>query len=154
MLSSVSQKNRMLPRKTLKQITLVQVELVAHDLASTHLDWGEPIPAFVTRFPHVLESCLQTPFQKFNQRSLYSGIVGKSAVLFYLMVKNHPFQNGNKRVAVMTLLYFLYINGKWLRANNEEVYEFARKVAKSNPADREKVMRDTRSFIRQNIINN
>lgn len=138
-------------RKTLQQLTLVQIETVAHYLAREMFDLAEPIPDFVTRFPNKLESCLHTPFQKFGGRSLYAGIVGKGAILFYLMVKNHPFQNGNKRVAVMTLFYFLFRNGKWLRVSNDSLYQFARQVAMSDPVDREKVMKKVRSFIRTNL---
>lgn len=139
-------------RTTVKHITLVQVETVAHELARATMEWSEPIPDFATRFPDKLESCITTPFQKYGNRSLYAGLTGKGGILFYLMIKNHPFQNGNKRVAVMTLLYFLFLNGKWLKATNAEIYDFAKEVAGSDPAHREKVMVRVRSFIRKNLV--
>lgn len=139
-------------RKTIQQLTLLQVQTVAHELACELFDYAEPIPAFVTRFPNRLESCLSTPFQKWGGKSLYMGIVGKSAILFYLMIKNHPFQNGNKRVAVMTLLYFLHINGRWMKVSNDQLYLFAKQVATSEPANREVVMEAVRAFIRENIV--
>ena len=138
-------------RKTIQRISVLQVETVAHYLAREMFDYAEPIPDFVTRFPQKLESCLSTPFQKFGGKSLYPGLVGKGAVLFYLMVKNHPFQNGNKRVAVMTLIYFLAKNGKWLEVTNDELYMFAKQVAISDPVDRLSVMLAIRKFIRTNI---
>ena len=58
-------------------------------------------------------------------------LTGKAAILFYLMVKNHPFQNGNKRIAVMTLLFFFYKNGKWLEVDDERLYRMAVGVARS-----------------------
>ena len=48
------------------------------------------------------------------------------------MIKNHPFQNGNKRIAMTTLFYFLFRNKKWLKVDNRELYNFARWVAESN----------------------
>jgi len=147
------QKNSMPKRKAIKELTLLQIETVAHSLAQEMFKWDEPIPPFVTRFPDKLESCLKTPFQKFDGKSLYRGIQGKGAILFYLMVKNHPFQNGNKRVAVMTLFYFFYKNSRWMNVSNEELYEFAREVAKSDPLDRDRVMQRIRDFIRKNINN-
>ncbi|MFZ2886580.1 MAG: type II toxin-antitoxin system death-on-curing family toxin [Minisyncoccia bacterium] len=136
-------------RRTIKIITLVQIENVAHSLAQELMSWDEPIPAFNTRFPDRLESCLKTPFQKFGQRALYRGLVGKGAILFYLIIKNHPFQNGNKRVAVMTLLYFLSRNDWWLSVSPETLYVFAIEVAESDPKDREKMMIKIRNFIRR-----
>lgn len=117
----------------MKLLTIVEVEYVAHSLAREMMVWNEPIPNFSSRFPNILESCLVTPFQTFGGKSLYKGLLEKASVLFYLMVKNHPFKNGNKRIAMTTMLYFLYENKKWLRVDNQELYNFAKWVAESNP---------------------
>ncbi len=98
----------------MKTITVATVEYVVFELAKKHLTFDEPIPDFTTRFPNILESCVVTPFQKFSGKFLYPSFVPKAAILFYLMIKNHPFQNGNKRIAVTTLLTFLFVNKKWL----------------------------------------
>lgn len=63
---------------------------------------------------------------------VYSDFKMRAAMLFYLMIKNHPFQNGNKRIAVVTLLHFLSKNGEWLNVDNQELYNFAKWVAESN----------------------
>jgi death-on-curing family protein len=141
-------------RTALVKISVTQVESVAHVLARELMEYNEPIPPFSTRFPDRLESCLNTPFQKFSNRSLYRGLVGKSAILFYLMIKNHPFQNGNKRVAIMTLLYFLYKNHYWLDVDNNALYIFANKIAQSNANDSKKSVTDIRSFIRKHLVRN
>ena len=138
-------------RRPIKRINLADVEYVAFQLAKKFMEWNEPIPDFETRFPDKLESCIATPFQTFDKKSLYEGLVKKSAILFYLMVKNHPFQNGNKRIAVTTLIFFLIQNGKWLSISNQNIYEFACSVAESKPEDRESVMISIHSFIEENI---
>ena len=138
-------------RTTLVEITVLQVEKVAHSLAQELMEWGEPIPPFDTRFPDRLESCLKTPFQKFSNRSLYRGLIGKGAALFYLMIKNHPFQNGNKRIAVMTLIYFLYKNGHWLDVDNDTLYVFANEIAQSNANKSQQETTRVRSFIRRHL---
>ena len=58
------------------------------------MEWDEPIPSFGTRFPDILESCLATPFQKYEKKYLYQGLIRKAANLFYLMIKNHRFRMG------------------------------------------------------------
>ena len=58
-----------------------------------------------------------TPFQTFSAKSLYPSLAGKASMLFYLMIKNHPFLNGNKRIAIITLLMFLLRNNKWLKVD-------------------------------------
>ncbi|OGZ41333.1 MAG: hypothetical protein A3C80_03310 [Candidatus Ryanbacteria bacterium RIFCSPHIGHO2_02_FULL_45_43] len=115
------------------------------------MKWNEPIPSFETRFPNILESCLAVPFQTFQRKHAYRGLLNKTATLFYLMVKNHPFQNGNKRIAMTTMLYFLYRNKKWLRVDNQELYNFAKWVAESNPKLKEETVRATEKFIKTYI---
>jgi death on curing protein len=136
----------------MKSITIVEVEYVAFRLARETMGWNEPIPEFGSRFPNALESCLLTPFQTFGGKNLYKGLVERASVLFYLMVKNHPFQNGNKRIAMTTLLYFLHKNGKWLRVDNKELYNFAKWVAASNPKLRRSTVLAVREFIENYMI--
>src|SRR3989344_1819753 len=102
----------------MKTVTIREVEYLAYSLAQELMSWDEPIPEFASRFPHTLESCLATPFQMFGGKPLYKGLIDKAAMLFYLMIKNHPFKNGNKRIAVTTLVVFLYRNNKWLTVDD------------------------------------
>lgn len=128
-------------------ISIAEVEYTASYLAKKLMEWDEPIPAFGSRFPNILESCLAVPFQTFGKRILYKGLIEKGATLFYLMIKNHPFENGNKRIAMTTLFYFLYKNKKWLRVDNKELYNFAKWVAESNPKFREETTAAIKKFI-------
>lgn len=118
-------------RPAIKKLTISEVEYIAFSLAKELMEYGEPIPPFDTRYPDKLESCLQTPFQTFNRKGLYQTFESKAAILFYLLIKNHPFQDGNKRVAVVTLYYFLRSNGRILKVKNFKLYEFAKEVAAS-----------------------
>lgn len=136
----------------MKKINIKEVEYIAFDLARKFMDYNEPIPDFTTRFPNILESCLAVPFQTFQRKNFYRGLIGKGAVIFYLMVKNHPFQNGNKRIAMTTLLYFLLKNKKWLRVDNKELYNFAKWVAESNTKLKEETVRAVEKFIKTYLI--
>lgn len=117
----------------IKSVSITEVEYTAYQLAKAFMTWDEPIPDFGTRFPNILESCLKVPFQTYERRHLYRGLAGKGAILFYLMIKNHPFENGNKRIAVMTLLIFLHKNKRWLTMSSQNLYEIAKLIAGSNP---------------------
>jgi len=78
---------------------------------------------------------------------MYRGFVKKAAILFYLMVKNHPFKNGNKRIAMTTLLVFFYKNDKWLLVDNKELYNFAMWVASSPASLKDQVVEGIEKFI-------
>ncbi len=133
-------------------ITIAEVEYLAFRLAREHLSFHEPIPDFSTRFPNVLESCVLTPFQTFSGKSLYQGLVGKAGILFYLMIKNHPFQNGNKRIAITTLLAFLYFNDRWLQVDTQELYNFTVWVAQSPARLKDHVVEAIGTFIRDHLV--
>jgi len=134
------------------RISIEEVELIAHRIAKESMRWDEPIPDFSSRYPNVLESCLLTPFQTYSKKDLYPGLIGKGTILFYLMIKNHPFQNGNKRLAITTLFVFLSKNGKWIKADNQELYNFAVWVASSPPAYQEEIMAAIQKFLRKNMV--
>lgn len=139
--------------RLIKTIDVRDVQYVAHRLAKETMNWNEPIPDFETQYPNKLESCLFVPFQTFGNKLLYKGLVEKAAILFYLLVKNHPFQNGNKRLAVTTMLIFLHRNKKWLRVDTMGFYSFAIWVAESRPEFKEEVVAAIRKFLIRNLVN-
>lgn len=50
-------------------------------------------------------------YQTFNGEDLYPSVEEKAAMLLYLVVKNHSFSDGNKRIAAMLFLWFMERNG-------------------------------------------
>jgi len=137
--------------RNINPITVEKIKLIAHRLAIDTMNWDEPIPEFETRFPNILESCIMTPFQKFNKKYLYKGLAGKAAILFYLLIKNHPFQNGNKRIAMTTLLVFLFLNKRWLQVDTQTFYNTAVWVAQSPAEAKEEIVKYIEKFITKYI---
>ncbi len=136
----------------IKSLSITEIEYITFSLARELMTYDEPIPDFVTRFPNVLESCLIVPFQRFEDKSLYKGIIEKAAILFYLMIKNHPFQNGNKRIAMTTLFVLLYKNKKWLKADSKELYNFAIWVAGSPAKLKTETVQATEHFLKVYLV--
>jgi len=136
----------------MKAITVAEVEYLAYELAEKQMAWNEPIPDFGTRYVGKLESCLSAGFQTYAKKELYPGLLDKVSIIFYLMIKNHPFMNGNKRIAIATILTFMYINDKWLDVSNDELYHFAVWVAASNPRLKDGVVLAINSFIKSGMI--
>jgi len=56
------------------------------------------------------ESSVRQIYQSFDGRELYPSLEHKAAMLLYLVVKNHSFVDGNKRIAAALFLYFLAKN--------------------------------------------
>lgn len=132
----------------MKNLTVKDVEQVAIRLAVELMSFNEPIPDYATRYPNILESCLAAPFQTFGGKSLYSSFIDRAALLFYLIIKNHPFQNGNKRIAMTTLFVFLHKNKKWLRVDAQELYNFTVWVAQSPAQLKDEIVEAVARFLK------
>src|SRR6266853_4256813 len=65
-----------------------------------------------------LESALHRP-----QTGYYDTIVHEAAALLESLVQNHPFVDGNKRVAFAVVDVFLRINGHALRTDSRSIYD-------------------------------
>ncbi|MBO7629497.1 MAG: virulence protein RhuM/Fic/DOC family protein [Bacteroidales bacterium] len=50
-------------------------------------------------------------YQTFDGKELYPSVEEKAAMLLYLVVKNHSFSDGNKRIAATLFIWFLFRNG-------------------------------------------
>jgi death-on-curing protein len=64
-----------------------------------------------------LESALQRP-----QTGYYDTIIEEAAALLESLVQNHPFVDGNKRVAFAVVDVFLRINGYTIVTTSREIY--------------------------------
>jgi len=135
------------PRNKLRWINIADFENLCFGLAKEHLTFDQPIPDFITRNPGILESCLETPLQSFGGKDPHPRLIDKLSLLFYLLIKNHPFQNGNKRIAVATLFVVLSLNNLWLSAGELLPYELAKSVAASKREEKNKVIKKILRFI-------
>lgn len=136
----------------MQKITVKEVEYTAFVLAQEILSFEEPIPDFKTRFPNILESCVAIPFQAFQEKSFYPGLIDKAAILFYLLIKNHPFQNGNKRIAMTTLFVFLHKNKKWIEVDTQELYNFTMWIAESPAKYKDETLSAINKFLVEHIV--
>ena len=58
-----------------------------------------------------LESIIGNIYQSFAGQDIYKSIEEKGANFLYLIVKNHVFADGNKRIAATLFIYFLNFYG-------------------------------------------
>lgn len=84
----------------------------------------------------LLESAVAQPLMSFGGEELYPTIIEKAAALRFSLIKNHPFNDGNKRLGQAALETFLVLNGYELNADVDEQEQVILKVAASE-LDRE-----------------
>ncbi len=67
-----------------------------------------------------LESSVRQIRQTAEGEDLYPDLEGKAAALCFFLVKNHPFEDGNKRIGHAAMEVFLNLNGKGFDAAVDE----------------------------------
>ncbi|MBD3280693.1 cytochrome C biogenesis protein CycH [Candidatus Dojkabacteria bacterium] len=93
------------------------------------------------------KSALKTIFQTFDEKELYPSLEEKAANLLYLIIKNHPFSDGNKRIGSFMFVRFLDINDLLYRRDGTKLVEdnalvaMALLIAQSDPRDKELMVR-------------
>jgi len=81
---------------------------------------------------NLLQSALYAPQQQFAHVPLHGTIYAQAAAYLFYLCSNHPFLDGNKRVAAMACHVYLLMNGKELSLTSGEFYSMIMDVAKGN----------------------
>lgn len=89
-----------------------------------------------------LEAIIGNLYQSFAGQDVYKSIEEKGANLLYLVVKNHVFVDGNKRIGATLFLYFLNFYGilyknKRQIIDNNALTALTLLIAESNPKEKE-----------------
>jgi len=87
------------------------------------------LPPFESRFPGKLESMIGSVQQTFDGQYLNPTVLDAATAYFTQTIRDHPFKNGNKRVAVLFTHVFLMANKVEFTLTFDEMYQFAILVA-------------------------
>ncbi len=80
----------------------------------------------------LLESALYRP-----RTGYYNDLIAMAAALFESLMNNHPFMDGNKRVAFYSTDIFLRLNGYKIKVEAKTAYTFLMKLFETNTCDLE-----------------
>ena len=105
------------------------------------LRFNEESALFAVERDKGLEGIIGNVYQSFGGQDVYKSIEEKAVNFLYLIVKNHVFIDGNKRVAATLFIYFLnyydilYKNDKQIIDNNT-LAALTLLIAESNPKEK------------------
>jgi death on curing protein len=89
------------------------------------------------RDENLLESALARPKATLEGKYLHKNIFEKSAAYGYHLCKNHPFIDGNKRIALIAMVTLLYVNGYELKISEKEIYLLIMGIANNSISKKE-----------------
>ncbi len=99
--------------------------LTLEDLLQLCADLGD----LVVRDVGLLDAAAQRPQTSLYGQDAYASIPEKAAVLLESLARNHALIDGNKRLAWLSTVVFLELNGRLLDAPDDDAYELIIAVA-------------------------
>ena len=99
-----------------------------------------------------LESIIGNIYQRFAGQDVYKSIEDNSANFLYLIVKNHVFTDGNKRIAATLFIYFLNFYGILYKnerqvIDNNTLTALTLLIAESNPKEKDVIIDLVMNFL-------
>ena len=99
-----------------------------------------------------LESIIGNIYQGFDGQDIYKSIEEKAANFLYLIVKNHVFIDGNKRIAATLFIYFLnyyniLIKDEKQVIDNNTLTALTLLIAESNPKEKDVIIDLVMNFL-------
>ena len=116
------------------------------------LRFNEESTLFAVERDRGLESIIGNIYQSFDGQDIYKSIEEKGANFLYLIVKNHVFADGNKRIAATLFIYFLnfydilYKDGNQIIDNNT-LAALTLLIAESNPKEKDVIIDLVMNFL-------
>jgi death-on-curing protein len=96
----------------------------------------------------LLESAVAAPQATFGGASVYADLIEIAAAYLFYLCRNHPFVDGNKRVALGSCLLFLRLNGLKPKADGPDWEKLTLDVAASK-LDREQTTARLRRLVKK-----
>lgn len=103
-------------------------------------------------------SSINQIYQTYGGEDCYKTLEEKAAMLLYLIVKNHSFLDGNKRIAAASFLYFLEKNNLLKKNNNSTIidnntlFSLTILIAESNLSERETIKNIVITILNRGLI--
>ena len=94
----------------------------------------------------LLESAIAIPKMQFEGLNPYPSISNKAAALSIHIVRNHPLQDGNKRLSLMCAINFFWINGFDLVIDLDETEQLFFSLAATRPAEAHTLLSSRKFF--------
>jgi len=99
------------------------------------------------------ESIIKNLYQTFGGKELYKTLEDKAANLLYLVIKDHSFSDGNKRIGSFLFVYFLdktnalyKVSGE-KKINDNALVALALLIAESDPSEKEVLVKIVKNLI-------
>lgn len=126
-----------------KEVTFLELD----DVLEIHKDLIELCGgSYGIRDKGLLHSAVEMPKSGFGDEYFHKDLFEMASAYLFHLCKNHPFVDGNKRIALACADTFLKVNGIHLNVTGDILYNFVLEVASENTITKENIA----DFFRKN----
>ena len=130
-------------KKSAYKLEYTEVKTLLSELQSELIKKGEATKLFANEKANELSGIVGNLYQTFGGNELYPSIEDKATHLLYFVIKDHPFNDGNKRSGAFLFIYFLdkcdylYKSNGEKKINENALVTLTLLIASSDPQDKE-----------------
>jgi prophage maintenance system killer protein len=128
-------------------LTFEHTREIINKVRTRLIEKNEATDIFGREYSHKLMGIIGALYQTFDKKELYRSVEEKAAHILYLVIKDHPFSDGNKRLASILFVYYLEKNGYLDKSagvrkiNDNTMVALSLLVATSNPGEKDMMIK-------------
>ena len=116
-------------RKEMRYLAAGEARAIHEELVIEFANSGDPINPPGVRDENLLESAISRPRTSIGSTKKYPTVEMAAGALLHSLIHNHPFHNGNKRSALVSMLAFLDANGLLVTCPENELFKIVLRIA-------------------------
>jgi prophage maintenance system killer protein len=124
-------------------LSMDELRQLIYETKISLISQGEATDLFGREYEGKFDGTIGAIYQSFTGQDIYDSLEQKAANLLYLVVKNHSFIDGNKRIGSILFVYFLAKNNLLIndkgdsKISENTLVALALLIAQSRPEDKE-----------------
>lgn len=139
--------------KTSFILTYINCKEIVTEIKTELMLKGEAGELFGNERESTFEGIISGLYQTHDSTELYPNVEDKAANLLYLVIKDHPFSDGNKRIGALLFVYFLdktnmlFTFAGERKINDNALTALALLIAESDPNEKDIMVKITKSLL-------
>jgi prophage maintenance system killer protein/prophage antirepressor-like protein len=128
-------------------LTFEHTQEIVTEIKTRLKEKDEATELFGCEYGHKLKGIIGALYQTFDKKELYPSVEEKAAHILYLTIKDHPFSDGNKRLASIMFVYYLDKNGYLDKASggrkitDNTIVALSLLIASSDPREKDMMIK-------------
>ena len=115
--------------RDIRYLTADDIRAIHEELVKEFVNYSDPIAPAGVRDENLLGSAVSRPHTSIGETKKYPSVEMAAAALLHSIIHDHPFHNGNKRTALVSMLAFLDLNRLLMTCDEGQLFKMVIRIA-------------------------